>query len=399
MGAAVLCGLAVGAVLTWLLISALRPSSKVLEARYLELMEAKEFAEAEAAAAQWAAISPETGEPWIQWAEALKRGHKFELAFNCLSHVPEDSPQWENAKLTQIDLQFGPLNRPEAGAYLCEQVLSSNPMSALAQQRLIFFLTFTLQRPRLSTQIRSAIDLGVEPIESYVYLFYLDSLAFSNGLELNNRWLKGSPNSELFEVAAAIFISEILDLSIPLDDVQAALTSRQAASRKGAVLERLLAKYPNNLELLAYQIRQATQVGDLEKAVELLAQVTVDGESDSRFWRYKGWVESQRNQDVEAEESYRRSIQLNPLEWTTRHLLAELLQKQKRFDEVKTLRELAKSGNELRTVLQHSPNAKQIPLEILDDLANYAAACGDRQVSEGLRKRIEESRNRQRLGA
>ena len=130
-------------------------------------------------------------------------------------------------------------------------------------------------------------------------------------------------------------------------------------------------------------------MGDLAVAVELLARATVDAEDDHRFWRFKGWVHAQRNEDVQAELAYRRAIQLHPMDWTTRYMLAELLQKQQKFDEVQSLRELVSRANDLRRILHSVPNARHVAQEVFSQLADYAADCGDRQTSEALRKRFQ----------
>ena len=364
------------------------PSVAELKNRCSDEIDAKDWNAAEKSATQWAAIAPDNGEPWVRLAESLSRQRKYQLAANCLERVPPSSPESAAAALSRMELQFGPLNRPIDAAETCESILAVHPDSTVAQQRLIFFLTFTLQRARLARQIRSAIDTGNEPIEAYVYLFFVDSLAFSNGAELNGRWLRGNPESELFEVGEAIFIAEVLDFSVSLDDYEGAQATRAAASKKSAVMEKLLAKYPHNSELLAYNIRQSIQFGDVASVVKLLAQVTVDAEVDPRFWRFKGWVHAQRHQVTESESAYRRSIGLNPLEWTTRHMLADLFQQERRFEEVKPQRDLATRGNELRRVLRHAPNAKLVEPGILKQLADYSADCGDKQVSDGLRRHI-----------
>lgn len=355
-------------------------------------MEAKDWRQCETTAVRWATIAPESGEPWLLLAETQRRQHKYQLALNCLDRIPLTSPESESGLVARMELQFGPLNRPADGAETCETILERNPQSSLARQRLIFFLAFTLQRTRLVHEIRVAVDAGNEPIEAYVYFFFADSLLFSNAVELNSRWLKGDPESELYEVGEAVFTAESLDLSVLLDDRDAAQLTRRSAARKAAVMEKLLAKYPQNTELLAYNIRQHIQTGDVAKVVELLAHSTVEDEIDHRFWRFKGWVHAQRQQGAEAEKSYRRAIELHPLDWSTRNLLAELLQQQERFEEVKTQRDLVARGNDLHRQLRHAPNTQQVPYDLLIRLAEYARDCDEVQISESLFRRLQQGR-------
>lgn len=341
---------------------------------------------------KWTTAEPQNGEAWVFLAEAFNGREDFQRALECLKKVPDSATQMESALMAQMDLQFGPLNRPRDGAVTAERIIQLDPQSLVAQQRLIFFLTMTLQRDRLNKQIRQAIEAGTEPRESYVYLFFLDSLFFANGAELNGQWLLGEPDSELFEVGEAIFIAETLDASVSMDDRETAQAAQRAQSRKVAVLKELLQKYPHNAELLAYQLRECVLTGNVPRAVELLAQATVEAELDNRFWRFKGWIHSQRNESTEAEAAYRQALKLHPLDSGTRHLLAELLQRQQRTEEVERLRSLVSQANEIRRAIHRAPSARQIPQDVLGKLADYAADCGDKLVATVLKKRIQQAR-------
>lgn len=339
---------------------------------------------------KWTNRDPSSGEAMVFLAEAYNGSGQFEQAAECLAKVPESTPQFESASHALMELQFGSLNRPREGALTAEKILQKHPDSKIAQQRLIFFLTMTLQRSRLNQQIRSAFHANAEPREAYVYLFFLDSLFFANGAELNGKWLLGEPNSELFEVGQAIFISETLDASVSMDDREASQAAQRDASRKAAVLEQFLQKYPHNIELLAYQIRQCTLTGNVADAVKLLAQAPADAEHDNRFWRFKGWVHAQSNEPQEAEAAYRQALKLHPLDWGTRHLMAELLQRQQRLSEVEQLRKLVNRGNELRRAIHRAPSARQVPPDVMSKLADYAGECGDDQTASILRRRIQQ---------
>jgi tetratricopeptide (TPR) repeat protein len=275
-------------------------------------------------------------------------------------------------------------------AQACERVLAHDPHSQVAQQRLIFFLALTLQRTELVRQIKSAIESHSEPIESYVYLFMVDSLMFSNGIESNSRWLQSDPESELFEVAQAIFIAETLDFSISMDDLAAAQAARRDAARRDAVLQKLRTKYPHNAELLAYNIQKLIQLGDVAAVVNLLAEATVECEADPRFWRFKGWVHFQRGELADAEAAYRHAIKLNPMDWVTRHMLSEVVQQDGRVDEVKSLRDITVHGRNLHNALRNAPSAREVPKDLLYKLVEFAARCGDERTSEALRKRIQQ---------
>jgi tetratricopeptide (TPR) repeat protein len=370
------------------------PSVAQLRRNCLQAAAADEWNSVELNARRWTHIAPGSGEPWMQLGNALARQRKFQAAQECFRNVPEGSPEAEEAAISEIDLLFGPLNSPTKAAIVCEEVLGQNPQSRIGRQRLIFFLAMTLQRTELMRQIRAAIEQESEPIEAYVYLFMVDSLMFSNGIETNSRWLRGEPESELFEVAQVIFVAETLDFSISLDDLAAAQAARRDAARKESVMKKLLAKYPHNAELLAYIIRKRIESGDVPGVVELLAQSTVDCETDPRFWRFKGWVHKQRQELAECRASCRRAIELNPLDWVTRYMLSDVLQQHERFDEVKVLREISVRGRNLQNSLRNAPSAREVPPKLLLELADYAESCGDEQVSRALRKRIPNDQGR-----
>lgn len=371
--------------LYWLFV----PSTAKLRSDCQLAAQAREWKSLETIARRWTRVDPNSGESWLRLGESLFRQRKYQQALECYNSVPQSSPEAETAAISLMELQFGPLNRPTDGAITCQRILELNPQSKVARQRLIFFLAMTLQRTELVRQIRTAIKSESEPMEAFAYLFLVDSLMFSNGIESNARWLQGDPTSELFEVAQAIFVAETLDLSIAMDDLAAAQAARRDAARKDAVLQKLGAKYPHNAELLAYSIQKMIELGDVTGVVNSLARATEESEADARFWRFKGWVHAQRSEMDEAEASYRRAIQLNPLDWVTRHMLADVLQQAQRFDEVKALRELTVRGRTLRNALRSAPNARGISRELLLELADFSANCGDQQTSAALRKRIQ----------
>lgn len=363
------------------------PSEAALRKNCHRAAAANEWKSMELNARRWTQIAPESGEAWLQLGNAFARQRQFRAAQECFRSVPAGSPEAERAAISEIDLLFGPLNSPSEAASVCAEVLEVNPRSKIARQRLIFFLALTLQRSELMHQIRDAIDQESEPIEAYVYLFMVDSLTFSNGIETNSRWRSAEPESELFEVAQAIFIAETLDFSISMDDIAAAEAARRDAARRDAVMKKLLEKYPHNTELLAYEIRKRIERGDLPAVVELLAQSTVDCETDPRFWRFKGWVHKQRQELADCEASCRRAIELNPLDWVTRYMLSDVLQQDERIDEVKILRKISARGRTLQNSLRNAPSAREIPPELILELAEFAEICGDEQVSRALRNR------------
>lgn len=380
--ALVAIGLGSWLVLKW------QPSIDSLRADCKRALERRQWDKLRDLGTRWANRDPHSGEARLFQATAFEARQQYQRAADCLALVAESAPEEKTALQALMGLQFDALNHARDGALTAEKLLQHDSKSLLAQQRLIYFLTMTLQRARLNKQIRLALETGTEPSEAYTYLFFLDSLFFANGVEQNSQWLNDDPECELFIVAQAIYIAETLDTSISMDDREAAQSLLKAQSHKIAVLQKLSEKYPHNVELLAYQLKDCLLNGKVERAVELLAQSPTEALEDNRFWRYKGWIHAQSGQLKEAEAAYLQAIKIHPLDWWTRHLMAELLLRQNRLPEVEKLRELVNEANQLRRALQRAPSARNVPDEVMKKLANYARLCGDQQVATILPKRL-----------
>lgn len=356
-----------------------------------EAAAAGDWARLQSEAEEWIDADDNSPEAWLNLGRAFERQGKYQRAAESLLEVPASTKEIESAQLGLVELYFGPLNQPQSGARVCEAILERDPKSQIANQRLIFFLAMTLQRSRLREQIGRAIEADAEPREAYIYYFFADSLKFTNAAEVTARWLAGSPESELFEVSHAIFVAELLDAGMTMDDRAAALAARASLARKEEIMRDLLDKYPHNLELLAYHLHQCQVDGNVKRAIELAAQAPVEAEDDNRFWRIKGWIHSQRDEFAEAESAYRKAIEIFPVDWGTRSLLAELLQRQQRSEEVLRLRELVERANVLRREIQPVPDARRVPPKTLAKLAQYFIDCGDSTIGETLRRRLVRS--------
>lgn len=336
----------------------------------------------------WSGAAPADAEAWLYRAEAAQRQQDFDAACRFLRNIPPDSTFGVHALESRIELHFGPLNQPLAAVESCQALLKRDPESKLAHQRLIYFFAFTLQRRRMMDQIREAVARGCEPREAYTYLFLVDSLLLSNAGSQNARWLLTDPSSELFSVAQAVHIAETLEGQIPRDSPQVLAQVKESIARKDRTLDDLFAKYPANLELLAYFLRQAVEQGNSDRVADLLAKSPVDAESDHRFWRYRGWLFQSHDDLVEAESAYRQALKLNPLDGGTRHFLAGLLRRKGDLPEAGQLERIALHANQLRRLLQQQKNARLIPQQVLIDLADYAAECEDLLIADSLRAQL-----------
>jgi tetratricopeptide (TPR) repeat protein len=332
----------------------------------------------------WSTAEPARAEAWMYRAEAAQRNGNLAAAVEALKRVPLTDPEAERAYGGLIELQFGPLNRPQDAAESCLALLEHHPESKLAHQRLIFYYAFTLQRQKLIQQVRRAVELRCEPKEAYTYLFLVDSLRLGNAAPQNGRWLESDPHSELFSVAQALHIAETLEGQVPRDDPKYVAEVQQARARRDRTLSELRVRFPENLELIAWFARRAVQDGDTQRLRELLTGAPDAAEHDHRFWRFRGWLLDQHNELDDAEAAYRQALTLHPLDGGTRPLLAALLRRKGKTSEAETMDRLAQQALRLNRLLGSQPTARAVPVSVLTDLADYAAKCGDELIADTL---------------
>ena len=361
--------------------------------RYAELcrraVEGRQWRELASQSQSWSEAEPANAQAWLYRAEAAQHQQDFAAVSRFLANVPPESEFGIRAWETRIELQFGPLNQPLAAVESCQRLLKSDPNSKVAHQRLIYFFAMTLQRRKLIEQVREAVARRCEPREAYTYLFFADSLRLSNAGSQNALWVESDPGSELFAVAQAIAIGEALEGQTPRDDPEVLAKIRESIERRDRTFQELLQKYPHNLELLAFFLRQAVEQGDANRVADLLAEAPAEAEFDNRLWRYRGWLLQHHDHLMEAEAAYQQALKLHPLDWGTRHLLAGLMRRKGELAEAGRLERLVMLANPLRVQLQKQETVRWIPTQILKDLADYAAGCQDQLIAESLHAQMQ----------
>jgi len=329
----------------------------------------------------WSNWDPANADPWLFLAQVAQARHDHRATAEYLRRIPEQDPKLLPALQELSALEFGPLNQPLAGESTCKRILSLEPRATLAHQRLIQFYAMTMQRRRMVEQIESAIRNEREPPEAYVYLLLRDTLRLANGVELNEKWLTTDPDSELFQVARALQMPEPYEINDP------ATRNRQADKERQ--VDELLEKYPTNLELLAFKIERCVTLGDADCVTEHLLRSPPEAESDSRFWRFRGWLHETNDQLEEASAAYHRALELHPLDWFTLNRLAQVNRRLKNTAEVDRLTALVEQAGELRHQIRKLPAVERVTTTILGDLEKYASACGDLATAAALRKRLQ----------
>lgn len=341
-----------------------------------------------AAASALQMLQPHKALPLIYLAEAEVEQGNVEAAAEFLQRLPDDDPLTPPSLLELSGILFGPLNRAKDAAEVLERILRIDPLQCEARRRIVYYYAFTLQRRKMAEHARAAIRDGCDAPETYIYLFAQDWLSFSNAHEENTRWLSGYPNDELFLVARTLYrvVSRGLDETDEPEKAGVFDQKGDAVHRK--LLAEYLAKFPQNLELLAYHLKDASTLGEADRVQALLEQAPPESADDYRFWRYLGWLHNYQDDPEEAEKCYLRAIEINPLDHVSRHQLAAVYRKSNRAEEVKALEELVREGNALRKEILQLPSVRSPGNELLERMANFAANCGDQAVAEKLRSRL-----------
>lgn len=360
-----------------------------------ELRNLRDWSQLASVSETWSRSDPARANAWLFRAEAAESQRKYVAAAEFLFRVPSQDPKSIPAAMEGATILLSKANRPIEGVEALEKLLQREPRIADAHRHLIQYYALTLQRQPLLRQIRFAIAHEREPSESYVYLFLVDTLRLSNGVEMNSHWLEAYPGHETFLVARALHMEE-----------QREVARRRAAENKenptelspGSVPDRsqalaeLFRKYPHNLELMAYEIEQSLLVGDHERVIEILSQAPPEIDEDNRFWRFKGQVHEDKGQIDEAESAYRMSAKMNPLDWRTWNSLAKIERLKGRFSEVSRLQSLVNRADNLRQQIRGLASVENVGTEWLLDFSQFAQDAGDDQVAKALFRRIRRAR-------
>lgn len=361
--------------------------ARALEAECKRAHQAGRYAEEERLAREWEGVAPGEAAPIFFLAEALLGQGKQREAADTFARLPDGDPLTLTGLSDRVDLLFGDLRDPHEAARTCERIIAQDPGNVDAHRRLCFYDCITLDRARLAEHARRAIERGAELPETYVYLVGSDWMTLSNTLSVNSHWLKGAPDDETFLVAAARGFVNNAGLE---DDVAGESPDEKVEPEHDRRLRELLARFPGNVELLAYFLQKATTRGDLDMVTELLGQAPPEAADDNRFWRFKGWVHDQGGELEEAEAAHRKALAIEPFDFLSQHQLAAVLRKRGRAEEAARLTALAADGRALRKRILQAPDVRAMPPDVLREIVAYARGCGQPDIAARLERRIEQ---------
>lgn len=341
-------------------------------------------------ARRWTAWDPTAGRAWWYAAEAAQELDDLEDLAYCLGRVPPSDPKVVFALVEKANLEWTALNRPLEALETSKQVLARDPRVIEIQSRLISFYAMNLQRAKMLSAIRAAIDVGAEPKESYAYLLLADLLSFTNGSDLNSRWLTAAPDELRFKIGLAVHtsmgIAQNAEVSASAD---ATGLDREAMQQ----IQWFLDAAPHDPVLLTYLMFRAYQASDVDRMGELLKQVDETSVDDHMVWVYRCWYHIASDEFPQAEESIQEALRLHPLSPLAHHEYANMLRKMQRpAADVEERQKLAAAGREIRTMLLRLSSALDITPEIIELIAEYAERCDDQQVARSVRSRLDPSR-------
>lgn len=355
----------------------------MVETRCREASKSKQWDELERITTDWCRWDAANALAWVLAAEAAQGHHNCQRAAECLGRVPDSDPRAVPALVERMRLLFEELNQPLEAVATCERLLRIEPRTSRAHSRLIFFCAMSLQRQELVRRIRHAIAARSEPPEAYVYLFGADWLVFSNALAINTHWLEACPDYESFLVARALHLATM----VPSQKEQAA-NPDAAQAGDGTLLNEYLQRFPDNLEVLAFHLKRTADSGDTAGLAALLARAPAAAEGDNRFWRYKALCHLERGETTEAREALDCALAKHPYDWRARHELANALRRLGKKEAAERQARLALVGKEIEQQIAKLRNVTEASEELLEKIAAYAAASGDRQVADALRFRL-----------
>ena len=337
----------------------------------------------------------QTAEEWLRWspgraqamwfaAESAQQQDRHDDLIEILDGIPRTDPNIAFGLAEKAGLQWSELNKPLQALQTSLEVLAIEPRHVDSHSRVISFYAMTLQRVRMLEAIRAAIRAGAEPREAYCYLIMSDALSFTNGAELNQRWLRGAPDDDRFKIALAVTTAMDLAASRESSPTEEVLELNREANLQ---LEGFLETWPGDPILLTFLMHQAYRNEQVQKMEKLLGQVTETLAQDHMVWVYKAWYHTMVDELEEAEEAIIRAIRIHPLSQLAHQEYAKILCALQR-PEVEREQQIAAYGRELRSEIMRQPSAADLSLPLLVKIMSYADSCGDTEVAAALAARL-----------
>jgi tetratricopeptide (TPR) repeat protein len=334
-------------------------------------------------AGKWLEWDPASDDARIYRAESEFQADRLDEAAALLGQVRDDYHGAVPALIFRGEILYGDLHRPYEAEQTWQHILRLDPQSTHAHQRLILFYALSIQRRRMTDQIRESLRRRCEPPEAYAYLIVANALGFTEGLTHVRNWRRSQPDDETLEVAEAIYTAKYAENPNVLDAYE---ESHFFAGDQTAV-DACLEKYPQNVEVLAFQIEKQIFFGNTEDVVSLLKSAPAEAMEDSRFWRFRAWLFQQAEDHEQAIKALEKSIEIDPFGWRSRWELASLLRLDGRLAEAEQVQELALQGKVLQDELYRT-DGRAMTWGLVQQMRDYIRRVGDAEVLAALDSRI-----------
>lgn len=359
--------------------------SKRLENECRRLEAARDWSRLLATAQEWRRWEPHRREPLKAGVAACRALRQPASMAAFLRAWPKETAEDVPWLSMLAELQFDPLRQPAGGAATCREMIRLDPRDLSARQRLIFFDAVTMQPVSLLDDVRDAARSACDAPEFYVYAFLIDGLRLNNALDRLQKWMSTGRNDELLMVAYAMHSARNLEGSIPSVEEQHAAALRRSQEQRAGYLQQLRIMFPENHEVLAYDLEQAVQAGHSFIAAELLSRAKPLADRDHRFWRARGWLLMRAGNLEGAGEAFREARAIHPLDWRLRHYLADWERRRGNLSEAEAAQRLAARGRALESNLLAMPDVRSIPGETLRRMAVFATDCGATLYADRIR--------------
>jgi len=350
---------------------------------YHEANQNEDWNNAEFWARKWTEVDNANGDAWLALGDALQTQQKWQELSDALSQFPVDDKRALKILDMRGDLLVSELNDIVEAEANDLKLLKLEPLNASARQRLTYIYSMTLQREKLSQLLRDSVQLQREPQEAYYYLFSLSNLSFSDGLLVTTKWLKKRPESEPLQIAQAIF-----SVRTKPGKSQSLFEKEGILPGDFSLLEKCKNKYPQNVEIFAYEIYQAMIKNDAETVEKLIEKIDLEKIHDSRIFRYRAWLFNTQGKIKEALANCRKALELNKLDWRIHLDLAELERLSGNKEIAAKHAKLASRGKSIETSFQALKNATVAPFDQLKTLYEYIRDCGEEDLAFVLGKRL-----------
>ncbi|MEZ6064311.1 MAG: tetratricopeptide repeat protein [Planctomycetaceae bacterium] len=360
-----------------------RRTTETLQQACLAALEAEDWELAEQLGLRWRDHDPDNTRILAHLAEAARRQQALDRTADYLLQIPDSDPDALTLLALAAEVQFAGLNAPLAAEQTWLRMIAIEPRSNAPRRKLMYFYALSLQRQKLGAQVRDAIRHRAEPPDAYVYLLLRQELRFSDSFPIVSGWLRTHSTDETLKVAQACALADApkdIDLRYYGDG------EFKPGSLK--LIEQCRELYPHNIEIIAFDLERAIDLGDLSSVETLLQSPSEAIQQDPRFWRSQGWYLRGTNELAEAEVAYQTALKLDPFDWRARHELAQLLRRTGRAEEAEKLAVVALEGKDLERSLLERPNTSDLPTDLLRRIGRLARDVGAAEIAEAVQFRV-----------